>query len=336
MNSDLIQRRSFLTLLGGAAAAWPVAARAQQPAPIWRMAVLMTPPESDMEIQGRLAAFWQRLGAFGWTAGRNLQVDIRWQADNSERSSALAREVLSLMPDLVMVGNTIPMDAVERQSRSVPILFLSAADPVETGLVQGYAHPGGNITGFINFETQTAAKWLQLLKEIAPDTTVAMVLMQARNRALAAHLRVIQGAAPSFGVRIIPGEVEVSNTTQIERAINSFAEEQPNGGLVVIPGPVLVHRELVAALAMRHRLPAVYPYRFYTESGGLLSYGVDPVDIYRRGAVYADRILRGANPGDLPIQVPTKFEMVLNLKTAKALGIEVPLSLLIRVDDVIE
>jgi putative ABC transport system substrate-binding protein len=328
----MIRRREFITFLGGAVA-WPLAARAQPAERMRRIGVLMSTPENDLELQARYAAFRQGLEGLGWMDGRNLRIDIRWGAGDAERARALAADLLRLTRDLIVVGNTIPLEAVLLQSRSVPVLFVSMADPVETGFVESFARPGGNITGFTNFEVQTAGKWLELLKEMAAGTTRAIVIMQAENRALRAHLRVIEGVAPSLGMRIIPGEVR--SPAEIERAIDLFARE-PNGGLIVLPGAVLVHRALVIAQAARHRLPAIYPYRFYAEGGGLASYGVDGVDIYRRGAAYADRILRGEKPGDLPIQTPTKYELVINLKTAKALGLTIPLSLLGRADEVIE
>jgi putative ABC transport system substrate-binding protein len=335
MSFNRLRRREFVAMLGGAAAAWPLAARAQGER-MRRVGVLSAQPESEADEQARLGAFRQRLAALGWVEGRNLQIDVRWQAaDSEQRARASAAAILSLAPDLIVPGNTIIADAVLQESRSIPLLLLGITDPVETGLVASYARPGGNITGFTNYETQQAPKWLQLLKEIAPGTTSAMIMMQARNRGSATYLRAIESAAPSLGVRIVAGEIEMNNTAGIEHAIGSLAG-QPNSGLVVLPGPIRAYSELIAAQALRHRLPAVYPLRVYTDSGGLLSYGVDLVDIYRRGAVYADRILRGEKPGNLPIQAPTKFELVLNVKTARALGIDVPLSLLIRVDDVIE
>jgi putative ABC transport system substrate-binding protein len=327
-----MQRRDFITLLGGTAA-WPVAAHAQQADRIRRMGVLATWPETDAEGQARVAAFRQRLQALGWIDGRNLRIDIRWSADSPARARTSVTELLSLTPDLIVVGNPIPLEAVIQQSHSVAVLFLSMTDPVEGGYVQNFARPGGNITGFTNLETKTAGKWLELLKEIAPATTRAVLMRQAQTPGLLAMQRAIDDAAPSLGLRTVVGEV--NNPAEIERALGSFARE-PNGGLIVLVGPILAHRDLIVAQAAQHRLPAVYPYRFYAEGGGLLSYGVDGVDIYRRGAEYADRILHGEKPGNLPIQTPTKFELVINLKTAKALGLEVPATLLARADDVIE
>jgi putative tryptophan/tyrosine transport system substrate-binding protein len=328
-----MKRRDFITLLGGAAASWPLAARGQQADRVRRMGILVTWPETDAEGGSRISAFRQGLQALGWMDGRNLRIDIRWGADSPERARTLAAELLSVTPDLIIVGNPVPLAAVVQQSHSVPVLFLAMTDPVETGFVQSLAHPGGNITGFTNFETKMAGKWLGLLKEIAPTTSRAIVMRQTQTPGLLAMQRVIDDVAPSLGVHTMPSEV--SNPEQIERAIGSFARD-PNGGLIVLVGPILAHRALIIAQAARHRLPAIYPYRFYAEDGGLLSYGVDGTDIYRRGAEYANRILLGEKPADLPVQQPTKFELVINLKTAKALGLTVPVTLQLAADEVIE
>jgi putative ABC transport system substrate-binding protein len=327
-----MRRRTFMTLLGGAAA-WPVAARAQQAGRMRRLGILATWPETDAEGQARLAAFRQRLQLLGWIDGHNLRVDIRWNADSPVRARALAAELMGLAPDLIVVGNPVPLEAVIRQSHSVAILFVSMTDPVEGGYVQSFAHPGGNITGFTNFETKTAGKWLELLKEIAPATTRALVIRQTHTPGLLAMQRAIEDAAPSLELHIIPSEV--SDPAEIRRVVGSFARE-PNGGLIVLVGPILAHRDLIIGQAAQYRLPAIYPYRFYAEGGGLLSYGVDGVDIYRRGAEYADRILRGEMPGNLPIQTPTKFELVINLKTAKTLGLTVSNQMQLLADEVIE
>ena len=327
-----MNRRETIALLGGAAA-WPVVARAQQSGVVRRLGILATWPETDAEGQARIAAFRQRLQELGWIDGRNLRIDIRWSAELPVRAGVLAAELMSLGPDLVVVGNPVPLEAVIRQSHSVAVLFVAMTDPVEGGFVQSFAHPGGNITGFTNFETRTAGKWLELLKQIAPATTRAMVIRQTRTPGLLAMQRAIEDAAQSLDLNIVAGEM--NEPAEIRRAIGSFARE-PNGGLIVLVGPILAHRDLIIAQAAQYRLPAIYPYRFYTEVGGLVSYGVDGVDIYRRGADYADRILGGENPGNLPIQTPVKFELVINLKTAKTLGLTVPSSLLVAADEVIE
>jgi putative ABC transport system substrate-binding protein len=327
-----MNRRDLITLIGGAVV-WPVAARAQQADRVRRMGILATWPETDAEGQARIAAFRQKLQALGWIDGRNLRIDIRWGADSLARARASAAELLSLTPDLIVVGNPIPLEAVVQQSHSVAVLFLSMTDPVEGGYVQSFARPGGNITGFTNLETKTAGKWLELLKEIAPATTRAILMRQTPTPGLLAMQHAIDDAAPSLGFRTVLGEV--NNPAEIERSIGSFARE-PNGGLIVLVGPILAYRDLIIAQAAQHRLPAIYPYRFYAEGGGLLSYGVDGVDIYRRGAEYADRIFRGEKPDNLPIQTPTKFELVINLKTAKTLNLIIPPSLLAIADEVIE
>jgi putative ABC transport system substrate-binding protein len=329
----IFRRRDFITLLGGAAAAWPLVTRAQQADRMRRMGILATWPEADAEGQSRVAAFRQRLQSMGWIDGRNLRTDIRWGAETPELARALAAELLSLAPDLIVVGNPIPLEAVVQQSNPVPVLFLAMTDPVESGFVQSFARPGGNITGFTNFETKTAGKWLELLKEIAPATTRAILLRMAPTPGLLKMEDVIEGLAPSLGIRV--SRSEVRSAVEITQVIDSFARE-PNGGLIVLAGPILAHRELIIAQAAQDRLPAIYPYRFYAEGGGLLSYGPDAIDIYRRGAAYAYRILHGEKPADLPVQNPTKYELVINLKTAKSLGLTVSRDMQLIADEVIE
>jgi putative tryptophan/tyrosine transport system substrate-binding protein len=328
-----MRRREFVSMLAGAAAAWPLAARAQQSDQVRRIGVLMTTPETDTETQTRIRAFRQRLQVLGWIEGRNLRIDMRWGGADPGRAVELATELLGKAPDLIFVGNPIPLAAVLQQSRSVPIIFASVSDPVESGFVQSLSHPGGSVTGFTNFESKTAAKWLELLKEIAPGTARVIALRQTEAPGLLAMQRQIEEAAPSLGVRVTP--TAVSTAAQVVDALDSFAAES-NNGLIVLAGPIRAHRQSIITLAARHRLAAVYPYRFYVEGGGLLSYGPDTVDIYRRAAVYVDRILRGEKPANLPVQAPTKYELLLNLKTAKALGLEVPPPLLARADEVIE
>ena len=326
-----MRRREVLTLLGSAATAWPVGAWAQER--VRRVGILMATSETDTEVQARISAFRKQIQALGWDDGRNLRIDMRSGASDPERARTLATELLSQSPDVIVVGNPVPLIAVLQQSQSVPIVFVSIADPVEGGFVKSLGHPGANLTGFTNFETKTAAKWPDLLREIAPGTTRAIVLRQTQTPGLMAMQRTIEEAAPSMGMQIITRQV--STATEIEQAIELFAGE-PNGGLIVLVGPILGHRELIIAQAAKHRLPAIYPYRFYAEGGGLFSYGVDTLDIYRRGAGYADRILRGEKPANLPVQNPTKYELVINLKTARALGLTVPATLLARADEVIE
>jgi putative ABC transport system substrate-binding protein len=271
------------------------------------------------------------LAVLGWVDGRNLQVDIRWGAAEPERAHSLAAELLSRAPDLVVVTSTTPLEAVLQQSHSVSVLALALGDNI-TDYVQSIARPGGNITGFTNSEAKTAPKWLEFLKQIAPGTTRAIILGLGQARAVPLMQHAIEEAAPSLGVRVTG--IEAHNMGDIERAIDAFARE-PNGGLISLTGPIVSYRDSIISQAARNHLPAVYPYRFYAEGGGLLSYGVNAVDIYRRGAVYAGRILLGEKPGSLPIQAPTKFELVINLKTAEALGLTIPETLL-AADEVIQ
>jgi len=333
--ASYIARRKFLaTLLGGAAAAWPLAARAQQPERMRRIGALMNLTADDPEASARVTALAQGLQQLGWTVGRNLQIDYRWGAGDADRGRRYAAELVALVPDVILAGGGSVVRPLLQVARNVPIVFVNAVDPVGAGFVDSLAQPGGHVTGFTLFEYGISAKWLELLKEIAPRVTRAAVIRSAAASGGNAQFAVIQAAAPSFGVEVRP--VGVHDAPEIERAVTAFARSS-NGGLIVtaIP-PVAVHRELIVALAARHRLPAVYPYRYYATSGGLICYGPDTTDPFRRAADYIDRILKGEKPADLPVQAPTKYELVINLKTARALGIEVPPTLLARADEVIE
>jgi putative ABC transport system substrate-binding protein len=327
-----MRRRAFILALGGAAA-WPLAAWSQTADRMRRIALMMPYAESDSESQVRVAALRESLEKLGWSS-RNLQVDFRWGVGNPERARAVAKELVASAPDLIMPSTTQMLAAVQAETRTIPIVFVNVSDPVGTGLVASLAHPGGNITGFTNFEYATGGKWLQILKEIAPTVTRVAIIANPKNPNTALYLRTIEPAAPGLGLALrIAG---VNDAAGIEQAIAAAAREA-NGGLLIMPDPLtIVHRELIVATAARHRLPAAYPYGYFVALGGLFAYGIDSTDLYRRAGSYVDRILKGANPGDLPIQQPTKFELAINLKTAKSLGLTVPLTLQASADEVIE
>ena len=327
-----MRRREFITLLGGAAA-WPLAARAQQGKPMRRIGVLMNLAIDDSEGQTRITAFVQGLQQLDWSVGSNLRIDYRWGAGDAERFRRYAAELVALAPDVILASGAT-VTALQQVTRTIPIVFAQVTDPVGLGVVESLARPGSNATGFTPSEFGISAKWLELLKEVAPGVTRAAVLRDPIVTAGPAQLAAIQGVAPSFGVELKP--VDIRDRSAIERALASFARS-PNGGLIVTVTPAAaVHRHLIITLAARHRLPAVYGYRYFVMDGGLISYGPDTIDQYRRAAGYVDRILKGEKPADLPVQAPTKYELVINLKTAKALGLTVPDSLLARADEVIE
>ena len=306
-----VKRREFITLLGGAAA-WPLAARAQQRERMRRIGVLMNLAADDPEAQTRLAAFHQGLQEAGWAVGRNLRIDIRWGAGDADRFRRYAQELVALAPDVILAtsGSTVPW--LLQATRSVPIVFTQTPDPVGAGFVASLAHPGGNITGFINFDYSIGGKFMELLKEIAPRVRHAVVLRDAGDPAGIGQWAAIQTSAPSFGVELRP--VDVRDASEIERGLTAFARGS-NGGLIVTgSAPATVHRDLIIALAARHLLPAIYPFRYFVVGGGLISYGADPVDQYRRAAGYVDRILKGEKPADLPVMQSTKFELAINLK----------------------
>jgi putative tryptophan/tyrosine transport system substrate-binding protein len=328
-----MRRRNFITLLGGAAA-WPIAARAQQPQRVRRIGVFMPGVADDLEFQAFNAAFLQRLAELGWIVGRNVRIEYRWGAGDTERYRTIAAGLVALAPDIVFGFGTATVSALQKATSSVPIVFANVVDPVGGGLVASMARPGGNATGFITHEFGFAGKWLELLKEIAPWVTRAAVMRDSAISSQIALFGSIQSVAPSLGVELRP--IDSRDPGEIERAVSAFAGE-PNGGLIVALGArVILHRDLIITLAARHRVPAVYPDRAFAGPGGLISYGSDQVEQMRRAAGYVDRILKGEKPSDLPVQAPTKYELIINLKTAKALGLDVPPSLLARADEVIE
>jgi putative ABC transport system substrate-binding protein len=327
----VIGRREFITLIGGVAA-WPLAVRAQSER-VRHIGVLMSTAPDNSEGPPRMAAFRQRLHQLGWTEGRNLRIDIRWNAFNSDAGRKYAAELVALAPDAILASTSPTAAALLEATTSVPIVFAMVLDPVGGGIVESLARPGGNITGFMQFEYSLSGKWLELLKQIAPDLKRAGVLRDPSNPTGIGQFAVIQAVAPALGVEAIP--INVRNAAEIERAIAAFARAG-HGGLIATGGRASAHQELIIELAARHRLPAVYPYRFYVPKGGLISYGPDLIDLFRQAAGYVDRILKGEKPADLPVQAPTKYETVLNLKTAKWLGLELPASVLARADEVIE
>jgi putative tryptophan/tyrosine transport system substrate-binding protein len=328
-----MRRREFITLLGSAAAAWPLAAGAQQPKR--RIGVLMSRVENDPEGQARVRAFLDGLQQLGWADGRNVRIDIRWTAGNPADTDKYAAELVALAPDLIFASASRNVAALQRITRSVPIVFANVIDPLGAGFVASLARPGGNTTGFSSFEYSLSGKWLELLKEIAPNLTRVAVLRDPSLAAGIGQFAVIQALAPpSLGVELIP--IDAQDPSEVERAITAFARER-NGGLIVTGSQIAVaHSKLIIALALQHRLPNVYGFRYYPASGGLASYGPDAIDVHKRAAAYVDRVLKGEKPADLPVQAPTKYELVINLKTAKALGITVPQTVLGRADEVIE
>ena len=327
-----IKRREFITLVGGAAAAWPLASRAQHPDRMRRIGVLMNLAADDAEGQARIAAFVQALQRLGWSDGRNVRIDYRWAAGDAGRFHRYAEELLALTPDVILAAATPSVQALQQATRTVPIVFAIVADPVGAGFVDSLARPGGNATGFTPFEYGISGKWLELLKEIAPRVTRVAVL---RDLTIGlGQLGAIQSVAPSLGVELTP--IGLDDTGQIERTVAAFARS-PNGGLIVTASTsAIIHRELITTLAARNKLPAVYYERYFVAAGGLMSYGPDFLDQFRSAASYVDRILRGEKPADLPVQAPTKHELMINLNTAKALGLDVPPILLARADKVIE
>ena len=329
-----MRRRQFITLLGGVAAAWPLAARAQQTERVRRIGVLFSLAATDLESQKRKAAFEQGLQELGWTDGRNVQIEYRWGAGDADRFRKYAVELIAFAPDVILVSGGSAVGPLLQLTRTIPVVFTQTPDPVGAGFVDSLARPGGNATGFTYSEYGENAKLLELLKEIAPLVTRAAVLRDAASPQGTGQWGAIQAAAPSVQIEVSP--VNVRNADAIERSVAAFARS-PNGGLIV-PGSSLaiVHRKLIIELAARYKLPVVYPIRFFVTAGGLISYGADATDPHRRAAAYVDRILKGEKPADLPVQAPTKYQLVINLKTAKALGLTIPPTLLARADEVIQ
>ena len=326
------QTREFIALVAGAAA-WPLAARAQQADRLRRIGVLMSLAADDPESQARLAAFAQGLQQLGWTIGQNVRVDYRW-ALNADTMRKYAAELIALAPDVILATSSPAVAALQEATRIVPIVFATVIDPVGAGFVESLARPGRNVTGFLLFEYGISGKWLDLLKQIAPGVARAAVLRDPTIASGSGQLGAIQGAASAFAVELRP--VDVRDAGEIERAVAAFAHAS-NGGLIVTASvAAVVHRDLIIGLAARHRLPAIYTQRVFVSNGGLIAYGPDFIDQFRRAAGYVDRVLKGEKPADLPVQAPTKYELAINLKTAKALSLEVPPSLLARADEVIE
>ncbi len=329
-----MRRREFITLLGGAAATWPLGARAQQSDRMRRIGVLMFLTENDPEAKPRIAALLDGLRQLGWIAGRNVEIDIRWSATGALHARKYAAELAATGPDVILATASETTAALREATSTVPIVFVAVTDPVGAGYVDSLARPGGNATGFIFIEYGMSGKWLELLKEIAPGVTRAAILRDPALPVGIGQLGAIQSVAPSLGVETKP--IDVRDAGEIERSITDFARA-PNGGLIVPAAPgALINRKLIVALAAEHRLPAVYFQSIFVKGGGLISYGPDAVAQYRLAASYIDRILKGEKPADLPVQAPTKYELVLNRKTAKALGLTVPQSLIARADEVIE
>jgi ABC-type uncharacterized transport system substrate-binding protein len=329
-----MKRREFITLLGGAAAVWPLAAGAQQGERMRRIGVLLPATADDLRFQTLVGAFLQGLALLGWSIGRNVRIDPRWATPNAAEIRRHAAELAALAPDVILAHGSGAVGALLQATRTVPIVFPIAGDPVGAGFVDSLARPGGNATGFMTTEYSVGGKWLELLKEIAPGMTRAAVLRDPTLGSGTSLFAAIQTAAPSHRVEVNP--VNMRDAEEIERAVAAFARS-PNGGLIVAgSGLAVLHRDLIIMLAARHKLPAVYFERFFAAVGGLISYGPDQVDQYRRAAGYVDRILKGEKPADLPVQAPTKYELVINLKTAKALGLDMPATVLARADEVIE
>jgi putative ABC transport system substrate-binding protein len=328
-----MRRRKFITLLGGAAA-WPLAARAQQSERMRRIGVLTSLASDDPESMARIAAFLQGLQELGWSVGRNVRIDYRWGAGDAERARRHAEELVALAPNVILANGGSIMAPLQQVTRTVPIVFAAVADPVGSGFVSSLARPGGNSTGFANFEYGVSGKWLELLKQIAPTVTRVAVLRDPAVASGSGQFGAIQAVAPTLGVEANP--VGLRDAGEIERDITEFARRSNGGVIVTAGGAGIRHRDLIIALAARHRLPAVYANRFFVTGGGLVSYGTHLVDHFRQAAGYVDRILKGEKPADLPVQAPTKYELVINLKTARMLGLTVPDTLLARADEVIE
>ena len=328
-----MRRREFITFLGGAAAAWPLTVRAQHGEPMRRVGVLMPYSEGDAEGQASVAALQRGLQDLGWTEGRNIRFDIRWAGGNPDKARAFAKELIGMTPDVIVPSSNQITSILQQETRTIPIVFVLVGDPVGSGYVANMAQPGGNLTGFAVLENAIAGKWLEILNQIAPQVSRVGFILHPETSVNVGLLRAAEAAAPS-GVKVIA--LGVHNATEIERAVTAFAAET-NGGLIAAPHAItFANRDVIVELAARYRLPAVYAFRIFATRGGLISYGTNPFEMFRQGASYVDRVLKGAKPADLPAQFPTKYELVVNLKTAKALGLTVPPAMLTRADEVIE
>jgi putative tryptophan/tyrosine transport system substrate-binding protein len=329
-----MKRRKFITLLSGAAAAWPLAAHAQQRNRVKRLGVLWGLAENDNVYEPHLSAFKQRLQDLGWIDGRNIRVEYRFTGGVTERIRIAAQELAALAPDVIFATTNPAVAALLQETKTIPIVFALVSDSVGSGFVPSLAHPGGNITGFHNFEPELSGKWLEILKEVAPEVRRVAFLHHPQTTAHLQFLRVIEAASSSVGVTVAAAGAR--DASEIEPVITTFARE-PNGGVIVAPSPITTfRREVIITLARQLALPAIYPFRYFPTSGGLVSYGIDQMEQVSGGASYVDRVLRGENPGELPVQLPTKYELAINLKTAKALGLKIPESFLLRADEVIE
>ncbi len=329
-----MRRREFIRLVGGAVVVWPLGTRAQQAERVRRIGVLISQAADDSEMEASLTGFRQGLERLGWSEGRNVSVDYRFAAGRAEHVEALAKELVALQPDIIIAQGTSVTAALQRESNKIPIVFVTVSDPIGSGFVASLPRPGGNITGLLMYEAGIIGKWMAMLKEIAPRLARAALVANPKVTVYDYFLRAAEAAAPSLAIEIVPSPIESAG--DIERVIDSIARV-PNSGLLLPPDTTTItHRDLIVALAARHRLPAVYSLRVFVTAGGLMSYGTDVVEIFRLAATYADRILRGAKPAELPVQAPTKYETIVNLKTAKALGLDVPPSLIVRADQMIE
>ena len=327
-----MRRREFLGILGGAVA-WPVGSKAQQAERVRRVGILNILGPDDPEGQARKAVFEQTLEQLGWTVGRDLKIETRQVGDDLDSLRRYAAELVALAPDVILSIGSISLAPLQQATRTIPIVFVNVPDPVGAGFVESMAHPGGNITGFSNFEYSMSGKWAELLKQIAPNVTRALVFRDPTSAAGIGQFAAVRSVAQSLGVELKP--VNVRDTDEIERTVAAFARSG-NGGVIVTTGGTAAHRKLIISLAARHKLPSIYPYRYYAVDGGLISYGPNTHDPVRRAAGYVDRILKGEKPADMPVQAPTKYELIINLKTAKALGLTIPQSLLATADEVIE
>jgi putative tryptophan/tyrosine transport system substrate-binding protein len=331
-----MRRREFLGLVGSAATVWPLSAHAQQIDRVRKVAVLMNLAAEDLEVKARLQAFLQSLRKTGWIEGENLRTEVRWASGNAERFHQYARELVGSAPDVILASASPSVAALQQVTRSVPIVFANVIDPVGAGFVTSLARPGGNATGFTSFEYSISGKWLELLKELAPNLTRVAVLREPSIPASIGQFAAIQTMASASSTGVELSVIDPGDPSGIERALAAFAHE-PNGGVIVTPSPSTgAYRESIISLTNRYRLPAVYAFRYFTADGGLASYGPDTIDVYGRAAAYVDRILKGEKPADLPVQAPTKYELVINLRTAKAIGLNLPPALLTRADEVIE